>query len=135
MNRTREDRRHRGAHPKDPRLFDAAFLPALRGAVADLSWLLSRGYPAAASLKLVGDHFALKERQRLTVARAACSDRQRESREQSRLPLESVNGQDLLIDGFNIIITTEAALSPCTFSPTRVLLLASDRMPTKLPGQ
>jgi hypothetical protein len=111
MNRTREDHRHRGAHPKDSRLFDAALFPALQGAVADLSWLLSRGYPAAASLKLVGDHFALKERQRLAVARASCSDWQRESREQIRLPLESVNGQDLLIDGFNIIITTEAAIS------------------------
>jgi hypothetical protein len=111
MSQTPEDRRHRGAHPKDRQLFDAALLPALRGAVADLSWLLSRGYAAAASLKLVGDHFALKERQRLAVARAACSDRQRESRGRTRLTLESVRGQDLLIDGFNIIVTTEAALS------------------------
>ncbi|MGH9769970.1 MAG: DUF434 domain-containing protein [Blastocatellia bacterium] len=111
MNQTREDRRHRGAHPKDQQLFDAASLPALRGAVADLSWLLSRGYAAAASLKLVGDHFALKERQRLAVARAACSDRQKESRKQNCMPLESINGQDLLIDGFNIIVTMEAALS------------------------
>jgi hypothetical protein len=111
VNQTHEDRRHRGAHPKDRRLFDAALLPALRGAVADLSWLLSHGYAPTASLKLVGDQFALKERQRLAVARAACSDQQRESRERTRLPLESVNGQDLLIDGFNIIVTTEAALS------------------------
>jgi hypothetical protein len=111
VNRTGEDRRHRGAHPKDRLLFDAALLPALRGAVADLSWLLSRGYPAAASLKLVGDHFALKERQRLAVARAACSDQHRESRERIRQPLESINRQDVLIDGFNIIVTTEAALS------------------------
>jgi hypothetical protein len=103
--------RHRGAHPKDQRLFAVAERPALRGAVADLSWLLSRGYAAAASLKLVGDQFALKERQRLAVARASCSDQQRESRERTRLPLESINGQDLLIDGFNIIVTTEAALS------------------------
>ncbi|HEV2663394.1 MAG TPA: DUF434 domain-containing protein [Blastocatellia bacterium] len=106
-----ERRRHRGAHPKDQRLFDAALLPTLRRSVADLSWLLSRGYAAAASLKLVGDHFALKERQRLSIARAACSDQQRESRELIRLPIESVRGQDLLIDGFNIIVTTEAALS------------------------
>ena len=111
MSQTHEDRRHRGAHPKDRRLFDAALLPTLRGAVADLSWLLSRGYAPTASLKLVGDRFALKERQRLAVARAACSDQQRESRERTRLTLESVNGQDLLIDGFNIIVTTEAALS------------------------
>jgi len=106
-----EHRRHRGAHPKDQRLFDAALLPTLRGAVADLSWLLSRGYAAAASLKLVGDRFELKERQRLAVARAACSDQQKESRELISLPIESVRGQDLLIDGFNIIVTTEAALS------------------------
>jgi hypothetical protein len=111
VNQKGEDRRHRGAHPRDQHLFAAASLPALRSSVADLSWLLSRGYAAAASLKLVGDHFALKERQRLAVARAACSDRQRESRERTRLPLESINGQDLLIDGFNIIVTTEAALS------------------------
>src|SRR5262245_30768549 len=106
-----ERRRHRGAHPEDQRLFDAALLPTLRRSVADLSWLLSRGYAAAASLKLVGDHFALKERQRLSIARAACSDQQRVSRELIRLPIESVRGQDLLIDGFNIIVTTEAALS------------------------
>jgi len=106
-----EGHRHRGAHPKDQGLFAASQLPALRQAVADLSWLLSRGYAAAASLKLVGDHFALKERQRLAVARAACSDRQRESRERICLPLESIKGQELLIDGFNIIVTTEAALS------------------------
>jgi hypothetical protein len=111
VSQTHEDRRHRGAHPKDRRLFDAALLPTLRGAVADLSWLLSRGYAPTASLKLVGDQFALKERQRLAVARAACSDQQRESRERICLPLESVRGEDLLIDGFNIVVTTEAALS------------------------
>jgi hypothetical protein len=112
MNQAGANRlRHRGAHPKDQRLFAPAESSALQGAVADLSWLLSRGYPAAASLKLVGDHFALKERQRLAVARAACSDQQRAARERTCLPLESINGQNLLIDGFNIIVTTEAALS------------------------
>ncbi|MBO0860745.1 MAG: DUF434 domain-containing protein [Chloracidobacterium sp.] len=103
--------RHRGAHPADLKLFASKNKEILRQAVCDLSWLLSRGYAQAASLKLVGDHFALKERQRLAVARAACSNQQRESRERTRLPLESINGQELLIDGFNIIVTTEAALS------------------------
>jgi hypothetical protein len=105
------NRRHRGAHPADQKLFAPKNQEILRRAVHDLSWLLSRGYAPTASLKLVGDQFALKERQRLAVARAACSDQQRESRERTRLTLESVNGQDLLIDGFNIIVTTEAALS------------------------
>src|SRR5215470_10469627 len=103
--------RHRGAHPADQKLFADRYLPTLRQAVSDLSWLLSHGYAPAASLKLVGDHYALKERQRLAVARAACSDQQRAFREQNRLPLESIKSQNLLIDGFNIIVTMEAALS------------------------
>jgi hypothetical protein len=105
------EHRHRGAHPADAKLFAPKNQKILRQAVHDLSWLLSRGYAPTASLKLVGDHFALKERQRLAVARAACSDRQRESRQRTRLPLESVRGQDMLIDGFNIVVTAEAALS------------------------
>jgi hypothetical protein len=105
------DGRHRGAHPADQNLFAPKHHNTLRLAVADLSLLLSRGYAPRASLKLVGDHFALKERQRLAVARAACSDQQKELRRQKLLPLEAIIGQNLLIDGFNLIVTMEAALS------------------------
>ncbi len=106
-----DHQRHRGAHPADQRLFAAKHHEPLRQAVGDLSLLLSRGYAPAASLKLVGDHFALKERQRLAVARAACSDQRREFRKENCLPLDAIKGQNLLIDGFNIIVTMEAALS------------------------
>jgi len=57
-------RRHRGAHPKDAELFSQAALPSLRSAIADLSRLLSRGYPLRASLALVGDRDGLTVRQR-----------------------------------------------------------------------
>ncbi len=106
-----DNSRHRGAHPEDEKLFAAKSLPALRQAVADLSWLLNRAYAPAASLKLVGDRFSLKARQRLAVARAACSDEQQRHRQSGALPLENVQGQTLLIDGFNLLITLEAALS------------------------
>ncbi|HMY74358.1 MAG TPA: DUF434 domain-containing protein [Blastocatellia bacterium] len=106
-----DNSRHRGAHPEDEKLFAAKSLPALRQAVADLSWLLNRAYAPAASLKLVGDRFALKDRQRLAVARAACTDEQLRHRQSGALPLENVHGQTLLIDGFNLLITLEAALS------------------------
>jgi hypothetical protein len=108
---TDEGGRHRGAHPADQKLFAPKHHERLREAVADLSLLLSRGYTAVASLKLIGDHFALRERQRLAVARAACSDQQKELRKDKLLLLEAIKGQNLLIDGFNIIITMEAALS------------------------
>jgi len=103
--------RHRGAHPADEKLFAPKQHETLRKAVADLSLLFSRGYASVASLKLVGDHFELKERQRLAVARAACSDRQKELRKQKLLPHEAIKEQNLLIDGFNLIVTMEAALS------------------------
>lgn len=102
---------HRGAHPADQNLFAADQHAALRQAVADLSWLLTKGYAPAASLKLVGDHFNLRERQRLAIARAACSDQQRARRQQSCLPFEALAGRELWLDGFNLIVTLEAALS------------------------
>jgi hypothetical protein len=106
-----EKNRHRGAHPADQKLFAPTQLNKLRRAVSDLSWLFSQGYTAKASLKLVGDRYALKERQRLAISRAACSDQQKEERKQKCLPFDALKGRSLLIDGFNIIITVEAALS------------------------
>lgn len=103
-------RQHRGAHPADAELFGADKLALLRLAVAELSWLLSRGYRLKSALKLVGDRHDLRERQRLAVSRAACSDASRERRAQSRLPISEARGRDLIVDGFNLIITVEAAL-------------------------
>ncbi len=104
-------RRHRGAHPEDARLFEGAWLPALRVATSELSWLLSRGYQVKSALKLVGDRHALRERQRLAVARAACSEEARERRRASSADVRAVAGKGLIVDGFNLVITLEAALS------------------------
>src|SRR6266700_3069355 len=104
-------RKHRGAHPEDRKLFADDHLPALRTAVRELSWLLSRDYSIKGALKLVGDRHALTERQRLAVSRAACSDQSQEQRTAKRLPVEAVAGKEIILDGFNLIITVEAALS------------------------
>ena len=104
-------RRHRGAHPEDARLFEEARLAALRAATSELSWLLSRGYQAKSALKIVGDRHNLRERQRLAVARAACADEGRGRRRASRVGEAEVAGEGLVVDGFNLIITLEAALS------------------------
>ena len=64
-----------------------------------------------ASLKLVGDRHALTERQRLAISRAACSDASLKSRQASRASIKSIGGEELIVDGFNLIITVEAALS------------------------
>ncbi len=106
-----DTQRHRGAHPADRRLFAESQWPALCAATAELSWLLTRGYPIHASLKLVGDRHGLGERQRIAVSRAACSDTSRAKRRAACLPLESLQGEPVMVDGFNLLITVEAALS------------------------
>lgn len=103
-------RRHRGAHPSDEQLFAAERLDALRTAVAELSWLLGRGYQSKSALKLVGDRHSLRERQRLAVARAGCSDEARVARIAREVDASKVEGAELIVDGFNLVITLEAAL-------------------------
>ncbi len=104
-------RNHRGAHPEDQRLWTPKSLPMIRSAVKDLSWLLSHGYAAKSSLKLVGDRYGLEARQREAVSRCACADERRDARLSRQLQPFEVRGQDLIIDGFNVITTTEVALS------------------------
>jgi hypothetical protein len=83
----------------------------IRRAVADYSILLSKGYAEKSSLKLVGDRFGLTERQRLAVMRSACSDQHRTSRKNRQLEIEQIAGQAIAIDGYNLLITIEAAMS------------------------
>jgi len=106
-----DNRRHRGKHPRDDNLFAPLHLPTLRRAVAELSWLLSRGYSARSALKLVGDRHALQLRQRTAVARCACSDEQRQLRRQRQLPTAALADEVLAVDGLNVLIIVESALS------------------------
>ena|ERR1043165_3287474 len=115
-----DTRQHRGAHPADRELFAEEKLARLRGAVTDLSWLLGRGYAMKSALKLVGDQFNLTERQRLAVSRATCADAQKEARRARCLSINDIRNEELLVDGFNLIITIEAALGG------GVLLLSRD---------
>ena len=105
-----DKRLHRGPHPEDDHLFAPDARPRLRSATSDLSWLLSRGYSMASALKLVGDRYQLEERQRLAVMRSACSDAARERRLSHQVTPAKLAGQLLLIDGYNLLTSVEAAL-------------------------
>ena len=111
IGRMTDKRKHRGTAPGDLRIFGDKCHGDLRGGVADLSMLLSKGYPVKGSLKLVGDRFGLTERQRLALRRCACSDVQRQRRSACRVETGDLKGERLVIDGFNLLITAEAALS------------------------
>ena len=106
-----DSRHHRGPHPEDARLFAPEQLPRLREAVRDLNWLLSRGYARPSALKLVGDRLALVKRQRVAVMRCCCSDTALESRRAREIEVRDVHGRRLLLDGYNVLTTVEAALA------------------------
>ena len=106
------DRRtHRGRHPEDARLFGQAAVERLRSAVEDFSLLLTKGYGEKGALKLVGDRFSLTARQRLAVLRNACSDEQLQVRSRHRVGLGELRAKAVAVDGYNVLITVEAAMS------------------------
>jgi hypothetical protein len=73
--------------------------------------LLTRGYASASAIKLVGDRYALNARQRIAVARCACPEDAMARRKHHEIPLATVAGQELWIDGYNVLTSLEAALS------------------------
>jgi hypothetical protein len=103
--------RHRGAHPEDVRLFDRTQLKRLRAPAEEIVFLLGRGYPMATAVDVVGNHHQLESRQRLALQRMLCSPDQRARRAARAIERTAAAGRMLLIDGFNLIITVEVALS------------------------
>ena len=106
-----DKRTHRGPHPADEKLFAAGAIASLLKAIADFSLLLTKGYAEKSALKLVGDRFSLTERQRIAVMRSACSDEQLASRNRRRIALKNIRNKPIAIDGYNVLITIEAAMS------------------------
>ncbi len=106
-----DTRSHRGPDPEDGKLFAPGELPGLRSATADLSWLLSRGYAVASAVELVGNRYALTRRQRVAVGRCSCSDEALRSRTQRQVDPSALSGEELWLDGYNVLIAVEAALA------------------------
>ena len=99
-----DKRAHRGPDPRDGEAFGPPAWPALRGAVADFSWLLGRSYAPLSALKLVGDRWSLTERQRQAVRRAACSDDARDRRTARQVTACSICGKNLVIAAFLVAL-------------------------------
>jgi len=102
---------HRGPHPEDRELFAPAAGETLRRGMQDCAYLLDRGYSVESVLDVVGRRYALRARQRLALRRALCSTEQKQRRESTRRDLEQVQGKPVTIDGFNLVIGLEVALS------------------------
>jgi hypothetical protein len=83
----------------------------LQQAAKDFRYLLNRGYPRKATLELVGNRYGLNYDQRHLLHRGVFSDKDSIPRQKKKIPVEKIRGKDLLIDGYNVLITIEAGLS------------------------
>jgi hypothetical protein len=88
----------------------------LQKAAEDFRYLLNRGYPRKAALELAGNRYGLASDQRHLLHRGVFSDRDSQSRKKKKLSIKAIRNKDLAIDGYNVIITLEAAFRPASFS-------------------
>jgi hypothetical protein len=102
---------HRGAHPEDPRLFAPERVQTLALALEEAEYLLERGYAESSVVDVVGRRHSLEARQRLALQRMMCSTSARRARDERRQPLEAARERALEIDGFNLVIGLEVAIS------------------------
>lgn len=101
----------RGYDPKDETVFSSSTLPILLKAQEDIQWLLDHGYPMKSVITFVGSHYQLTSRQRSALQRATDRTTCYHERKSKCLDLERLEEGPLLVDGFNLIITLETAIS------------------------
>ncbi len=84
--------------------------PVLKEAKKDFQYLLERGFPRTGALEYVGNHYLLGQMQRNYLNRTVFAREKIESRKNKLIPLSDVKGKDILLDGYNVLITTETML-------------------------
>ena len=98
----------RGYVDKDEELFGGAQRAKILSASNDARWLMNRGYSAESAITFTSNHYLLTSRQRMAIFRSILNDEDKTT----RLKKEILKpGTEVLIDGLNIIITLETALS------------------------
>ena len=80
-------------------------------ALEDMHYLLSRNYPPKAALALVGNRYQLVQRQKQALLGMACSAEELRNRKEKQLSPAALKDQTILLDGFNVLIIMETALS------------------------
>ncbi len=103
--------KNRGKESNDDKIFGKKWLPILKEAVTDMSYLLTRGYSERSSLQLVGNRYKLNSRQRKAVFRMSSSEMDVFVRQNKRCLKEDLRNAEVDIDGFNVLILLECALS------------------------
>ena len=102
---------HRGKHSNDDDNFHTRRRQALLDASIDLSYLLERGYGDKSALQLVGNRYSLNVRQQSALGRVAVAASAVAQRLKTQITAAQLAQQPLSIDGYNLLIGVEVALS------------------------
>lgn len=103
---------NRGKESSDEKLFGTEKMRVLlKEAVEDLSHLMSRGYAQRSALPLVGNRYKLNVRQQKALQGMAASVEQVRHRNECSLRASELEGQEIVLDGFNVLILLESLLS------------------------
>lgn len=103
----------RGFVPSDIIEFNEKNQKLLSQAQQEVYFLLNRGYEMEKIITFVGNHYLFSARQRMALARASASEKELQLRKEHE-KRGKLTGKTVYIDGFNLIITLEAALSGTT---------------------
>jgi len=83
----------------------------LREAAKEARYLLDRGYPKDSAIRFVSDHHCLPQEQRHVLARVISSSKSARARKAKAVPVQALQGADVAVDGYNVLITVESLLA------------------------
>jgi hypothetical protein len=77
-------------------------------ATYDLKFLLDRGYKKKNALNFVSNRYLLDLQQRNFLARTVFSSEKSETRKKKIIDINEIKNQNLIVDGYNVLITVES---------------------------
>ena len=104
----------RGYCKEDEKWFSKDNILKLRKAQEEIYWLINRGYNTEATTNFVGGRYQFSSRQRDALKRSTSTYDECLNRSRKLLSVEYLKNGEIYIDGFNLIITLEVALSGST---------------------
>lgn len=84
---------------------------AIKKAAEDFKYLLNRAYNKTTALNLVVNHYKLNKEERNILMRYVFSDREITLHKSKRISLKKIRGREVVVDGYNTLITVEAILA------------------------
>jgi len=83
----------------------------LRRAAEEARYLVNRGYPKDSAIRFVSDHHLLSEEHRFVLTRTIVAAERARTRRAKAQALETLSANEVFVDGYNVLITTESLLA------------------------